>query len=1146
MKNLILRHVIRMSKLFTYAFLFQCLTMGLLLASNGNAQIKSIEEVVVRLPLEAVPVKDAFKKIERVSDFTFVYLTREVRNLPAIFVEDKDQSLYEVLVEIARQTGLDFKQINHNIHVHKSRKGQEKSIVTISKVEVEISGTVTDENGSPIPGATILVEGTDTGTVTDIDGKFSLEAEEGAVLLISFIGYQSQRITVGNKSTLNITLREDLESLEEVVVTALGITKKEKSLGYAVDKLSGDELSASRETNLVNSLQGKVAGIKITPASSGMGGSSRVIIRGNASLTGNNQPLFIVDGIPIDNSGFGGVTSNSAGPSQVRTDYGSGISDINPNDIESMTVLKGPNAAALYGNRAANGAIIITTKTGRSKPGLGIDYNTSFMFNKIHEGTLPRFQNEYGQGSGGVFAPDTEFSWGERFDGRTFTYPSGVSGIYSAQPNNVSDFYETGTEFVNTIALSNSSEKTNFRFSYTNFDGKGVMPNSELSKNTFNLRIGSNLSDKLSFDSKITYFIQDAQNRPVMGWASSRNVNNVLYRLPRNAGLRDFENYYIDDQNNSISPVTDQVPAGNPYYMQYRIRDEDERSRVQGMVKLTYAFNENFSMFARVGTDALSHKISLIMPWGSDPRTVRGSRSDSRYQLSETNADFLMMFNKNIGGDFNINLNAGGNYRYNRNIESSRSGQDFKIPTSFLYSNLDILLAGTESMRRSAVHSLYFSGSFDYQEKIYLNVTGRNDWDSGLWTPNGTSDEWSFFYPSVSLSLLGNELLGIDSRILSFSKLRIAWSEVGSGGFKSDQIYYSLGNFAGYNGLISVSQSNIFDDPDLGPEFTQSSEVGVELKFFNNRLYTDFTLYNSSTKDQIVNAPVDASTGFQFMRTNVGEITNKGYELMIGGTPVQTNNFYWDIALNMARNISTLESFIEGSDSYFFGGRDNFAIRTNVGGRIGDIWGNDFVFNNGRLVVDQNGVPVASAEEQLLGNYYPDLSGGLVNTFGYKSLSLKILIDGQLGGEAINWTSQEAGRYGNLERTLEGREGMVLDAVVGTGTAENPDYEANTVETNAEAYWAKLQGIPAGHIEDLTNIRLREVNLAYSLPTSVLANTFINRASVSIVGRNLFFIMNKAVGVDPETSVSSGNGQGIFYYNMPSLRRYGVSLNISF
>ncbi len=1091
---------------------------------------------------ENTTIEDVLRKIEDQSNFYFLYNAKLVDVTQKVNVKVDNQNLDKTLQVLFKNTAVNYKIYDRQIVLSVNEKSN------VSQQTGNVSGNVTDSSGQPLPGVSIVIKGTTNGTITDFDGKFNLADVPGdATLIFSFVGMKSQEIFIAGQTQINVVLQEDTENIDEVVVTALGILSKKKSLGYSVNKIDGNEIAQSKETNVVNSIAGRVAGVQITPAASGMGGSSRLIIRGSSSLTGNNQPLYVVDGIPIDNTGLGGASTGGTSVSALRTDYGTGISDINPSDIETMSILKGPNAAALYGNRAANGAVIITTKKGRARKGIGVSYSGTAMASILHESTLPGFQNEYGQGDGGVFANDALNSWGAKMDGSTFTYPTGHAGEYSPQPNNVKDFFKTGIEKTHTIGLESGNENSYVRFSYTNFNGEGILPNSKMDKNTFNLRAGAKLSDKMSFDSKVTYFTQNANDRAVMGWGG-RNATNTLYRMVRNTVIEDHENNYQDEVGRSINPYSTDAISLNPYYLQNKYVDEDQRTRIMGFAKVTYSFNENLNAFIRVGTDALSHKITNIIPWGGSFRSPGGSRSDKRVGLTETNADFLLMFNKELSSKFNLNLNAGGNYRYNKREVTSRSGADFNIPTSTLYSNLQNLRAGGETSRRSSIHSLYFSGSVDYKEMVYLNFTGRNDWDSSLWTASGSSNDWSFFYPSMSLSLLGNQLLGIDSSVLSFSKLRMAWSEVGSGGNKNDQVFYNLGNSAGYNGLVSVTQSNIFDDPSLGPEKTRSSELGLELKFFNNRLYTDFTLYKASTFDQIINAPVDASTGFEFTRTNVGEISNKGFELMVGGTPIQTDDFSWDVSVNLAKNTSVLESFIEGAESFLFTGRDNYSVKTKVGGKYGDIWGNDFVYHDGELVVDNNGVPVSSDKEQLLGNYNPDLAGGLFNSFSYKNIALSVLIDGQIGGEAISWTRFElGGRHGVLDATLEGREGMTLDGVVNSGSTESPVYTANTTETNAQAYWSKLEGIPGAHIQDLTNIRLREVNLSYSIPSRWLDKSFINSASVSLIGRNLLFLVKKADGVDPESSVSVANsGQGVFYYNMPTTRRFGFSLNVSF
>ena len=1016
--------------------------------------------------------------------------------------------------------------------------------------DIEIAGKVLDNAGNPLIGATIVEKGTSNGTTTDLDGNYSLVVrDENAVLVISFIGFITKEIQVNNitnKSAFNITLEPDLAIMEEVVVTALGIKSKKKSLGFSTTNVSAESVQKGNESNIVNSLAGKVSGVQINSAASGLGGSTRTIIRGSSSLTGNNQPLYVVDGVPIDNSGFGSSTGNADAISSQRTDFGSGISDINPNNVESISVLKGPNAAALYGNRAANGVIIITTKKGSSREGIGVSYKISQMTNSVIESTLPQFQNEYGQGDGGAFASDADNDWGPKFDGRSFTYPTGLEGTFSAQPNNVRDFFRSGTQLTQTVAFEGGNETANFRFSFTDFKGNGIVPNSSLNKNTFNLRTGVNLSDKLSVDSKVTYFTQDAKNRAQMGWGS-QNPLIPLFRMTRNDDISDFRNNKVDELGRSNDPTDTEAPGFNPFFIQNNISNKDIRNRITGFIKTTYELNDNLSAFVRVGTDILSQKIDRIVPSGGSVSRPRGLRSADRRGETETNADFLVTFNEKVTDNFNINLNAGGNYRFNKSEITQRTGEDFKIPTSTTFTNLETLFAGQDRRQRSAIYSLYFSGTVDYKEMIFLNGTGRNDWDSRLYTASGTTSDLSFFYPSVSLSLLGNEIFGIDSSFLSFSKVRLAWAEVGSGGQKDDQIFFSLGNTVGFNGLTTVTQRPVFDDPELKPESTKSFEVGLELKFFNNRLNTDFTYYNSTTSDQIVNAPVDASTGFNFIRTNIGEITNKGVEFLIGGRPIQSSNFFWDTSVNLARNVSTLDSFIEGSDSFLFTGRDNFSVKTKVGGDFGDIWGNNFVFNDGKMVVDGNGLPVASEEEQLLGNYTPDVAGGFSNTLGYKDLTLSFLISFQLGGEAINWTRNELADMGKIEASLEGREGMVLDAVVNTGTPEDPVFTANTTEANAQEYTSRLRGIPAASIVSLTNARLRELSIGYSLPSRWLDNTFTSAASISLIGRNLFFLSKNAVGIDPGSTLSVSNfGQGLFYYNLPTTRNFGFSLNVTF
>ncbi len=1152
MKKYAIPNYVGLKKLFRImqlSTIFCVLTIFELAASNivYSQPVNSFD-----MNLKNVEVQTVLKEISQKSTFDFFYNSTLLDNLPKVNVKVRNAEVGEILDKVI-PLHLFYELVDETIIIKKKPETELKKSSAFIKVDQErtITGTVKDENNEGLPGVNVVVTGTTIGTITAVDGKYTLSIpEQGTSIQFSAIGYSSQEIQIGSRSIIDVTLTVNVEELDEIVVTALGIRSQKKSLGYATQNISAESITRGKETNIANSLAGKIPGVQITPAASGMGGSSRILIRGNSSLSGNNQPLYVVDGMPIDNSGFGTsavpsatAEGNATDISAQRTDFGTGISDINPEDIESMSILKGPNGAALYGNRGANGVIIITTKKGSKRKGIGVNYRASVMTSTVNESTMPQFQNEYGKGNGGALDNTADVNWGPKFDGSAVDYKMNedgevLSGSYVAQPNNVLDFFDTGVETTHNLGIEGGNETASIRFSYTNFDGKGIMPNAKLSKNTFNLRATAQLTDKFSFDSKVTYFNQSASNRSQMGWGNESAIT-PLYRMDRNSEIQHFKNNYQRANGGSMHPYGHDF-NWNPYYLQNRITDEDEKSRVLAFSKLTYTLNENLSAFVRIGTDALSQKVQRIVPFNGEADPAGGSRKDSRYGLTETNADFLILFNKELSTDFNLNLNVGGNYRFNRSDASLRSGETFNIPSSTLYSNLATLNAGQETSQRAAIYSLYFAGSLDFKKMIYLNFTGRNDWDSRMWTPTGESTDWSFFYPSVSLSLLGNEMFGINSSVLSFSKLRFAWAEVGSGGLKQDQIFYSLSPVTGYNGNISVSQSNVFDDAALRPESTQSIELGLELKFFNNRLYTDFTYYSASTFDQIINAPVDASTGFQYKRTNVGEISNKGIELLIGGTPIQGADFYWDVSVNIYKNTSVLESFIEGSDSYLFTNRDNFSVKTKVGGNYGDIWGNDFVYENGQMVLDDLGLPVSTDEEQLLGNYLPDFQGGFSNSFGYKDLQLNVLIDFRVGGEAIDWTTKELGRYGSIERTLEGREGQVWPGVTTTGTA-------NTVSTTSEAWWAKLEGIPGAYIMDLTNVRLRELSLDYRLPNSWFDNIFFNSASVSIIGRNLGFLSKKAIGADPESTLAiSSVGSGLFYYNMPTTRRLGFSVNVSF
>ena len=1016
-----------------------------------------------------------------------------------------------------------------------------------------VTGKVSDESG-PLPGASIVVKGTTNGVNSDFDGNFTLnDVSSDAVLVISFIGYVSQEVNVAGQSSINVTLEGSSESLDEVIVTSLGLTRSKKSIGYSATQVDGAEVSLVKEVNVASALVGKVAGVVVSKSTSGPGGATRVVIRGNNSLNGNNQPLYVVDGVPIDNSGI----SNAGSGEYKVADLGTGVSDINPDDIESMTVLKGPNAAALYGSRASNGVIIITTKKGVLGQGLGVSFNSSITFDNPL--VTPEYQNEYGRGTDGDF-PDIgssdplhvqvntvrgNNSWGPKFDGSQQLEFDGQMKPYSAQPNNVDDFFETGTTVINTLAINGSGEKSSVYFSYTNSDITSVLPNSSLKRNNFNLRGFSKLSDKMTFDSKITYFIQDAQNRPNQG---TEGLAAYLWALPRNVATNDLRNY--QDVNNPIDPsnpygvIAPKSGTGNPYWILYEDSNEDKRRRVTGFAKLDYQFTDYLSAFVRVGTDVVNHDTKSINATGH--HFYPGGRINfGQNEITETNYDFLLQFNKDLSEKFNLSVNAGGNARHSSRISSGSSGEDFQIPGKWFLSNTDgTLIKATQSdLVEKKVNSVYGQASLAYQNMIYLDLTARNDWSSAL-----AAENRSYFYSSASLSVLLNKIFKMEDSNVDLLKFRLSTANVGNdtGAQQIEDVFRIAGT--GYLGNIQVSRSSIKFSESLMPEDITSSEIGLELKMFKNRVFADFSYYAINSKDLIFDVPVDPATGYSFFRENVGEISNKGFELLVGGVPVETENFSWETSFNISHNKNELVSLIDGQDNFTFSTSNDGVVdvRAEVGDGYGDIYTKTWLTNDaGQLILTAEGRPQATAERTKQGNYQPDFTGGFSNNFTYKDFTLRTLIDFRVGGEVYSGTDAGLDASGVSKRTLEHREnGILVEGVIDDGSG---NFSPNTITISGQEYWQAVSAIGSEYVYDQTNVRLREVSLTYRLPGKFLENSFVQDLSLSVVGRNLFFLYKDVDNFDPESSYSSNaRSQGVLYYALPTTKSVGFSLNVKF
>ena len=1018
-----------------------------------------------------------------------------------------------------------------------------------------VTGNVSDNNGLPLPGATVVIKGTSSGTTTDFDGNFGVETNSGEVLVISYIGYITQELTVSDSATINVILKSD-QLLDEVVITALGISREKKSLGYAVTEVSGENVNTVKDNNLASSLAGKVAGLQISQSGS-LGSASRITIRGNNSIGGNSQALIIVDGMPINASlpinsdgsqANSGSQDNGGSPSYEPSISGAGISDINPDDVESISVLKGPSAAALYGSRAGNGVILITTKKGSRSKKLGVSIKTNLYVDNPM--LLPDYQNQYGQGRFGTpyntpnFDPAANdgnggytweaLSWGGELDGSEQAYYNGTNKSYSAQSGNVEDFFRQAVRSITSISIDKGSEMGSIRFSYTNNSSESIIENSDLSSHNFNLRAVANLSDKLTVDAKGTYFTQNVANR-----ASTTGAQGLLshvYNMPRNIVTDDLRNYQME---NPSTPSDFNVirygggNTGNPFWQALHDKNNVRRNRFLGFAKVNYNFTDWLSAFVRIGTDVTNIRDNKIYKPGHHFISL-GSLELGQSTFTELNSEFLVTAKRDFTDKFNVVANVGGNLSKRTSEGMLVRGTEFRIPTSFFMSNLNVVQAPEESpLAIKKVNSLYGSVNLAYDNFLYVDFSTRNDWSSTL-----SEDNRSYMYSSASVSAILNKFLDPNKDLFNLIKVRASVAQVGNDTdpYQLNQTFTVPGQ--GYLGLTTLNSPNVRLNPDLKPETITSSEFGLELGLLNNRLTFDLSVYNMTTKDLIFDVPVPAATGFQFNRENIGKVTNKGLEIALGATVIDTDNFSWNTSVFYSKNKNKIEELIEGVDSfrYNLSTDGNVSVSATAGGSIGDIYGRVWTGE-----VDADGVPIASAApDVLLGNAQPDWLGGWSNTINYKDFSLSFLIDARIGGQVYSQTSADLDRSGVSQRSLQYRDSGVVVPGINTGTGTE-----NTTSISGEEYWTAMSNISDNYIYDQDNIRLRELAIGYNIPVG--SKFGLSSASVQLVGRNLFFLMNKAEDIDPESMLGTSIGvQGMSHNAVPTLRSIGLNLNLTF
>jgi len=996
-----------------------------------------------------------------------------------------------------------------------------------------VSGTVTDENGVPLPGATVLVQGTNNGTSTDFDGNYSIDASSGDTLVFSYVGYSSTSVVVGSSATVNAQLSPD-NALDEVVVTALGITREKKSLGYGITEIGSESINTVKDHNVANSLVGKIPGVNITQAGT-VGAGSRIVIRGNNSLSGNTQALVVVDGVPINQDGI-----NSGGSVYNNNITGGGISDINPNDVESITVLKGPNAAALYGSRAGNGVILVTTKKGSKGSKFGVTLNSNTTIDDLM--FLPDFQNKYGQGSAGNAATSMAdidpASWGPIADGSPQLYMDGTTRPYTIQENTVSKFFETGVKSINSIAVDASTENSNYRFSYTNNDTSTILPGTSLKSHNFNLRGTAQLGDKLSIDTKVTYFSQRIEGKARTG---GEGVIHTIMNVPRTVDSDDLMNY---QKENPASPADYSVlsygkrpsQTANPYWMMLHDVDDEKRDRFFGFTKLNYEFNDWLSGFVRIGADITNTGLYTIRQAGHHYYpTGRIERRSSN--SGELNTEFLITAKQDLTDDINMVLNVGGNLSKRTYSAGYMYGEDFKIPSKPFFSNTNINRFTDTPQQIKKVNSLYGSANFAYDNWAYLDVSARNDWSSTL-----GADNRSYLYTSVNASVLLQDFIDPDGEVFDLFKVRGSIANVGNdtGPYQLVQTFSVPGQ--GYLGLTTLGAPSTRLNPDLKPENIESTEFGLELSMFNNKLNFDLSLYDIKTTDLIFNVPVPAATGYSFFLENVGEVTNKGVELSLGGTVMSTDSFSWSSSVFASKNENKLVSLIDDLDTLVYTQDNSGSISTQakVGGGIGDLYGTVWSKDvNGNHIVNDAGRPVASAADQYLGNAQPDWTGGWSNSFTFGDVAVNFLIDGRFGGSIWNFDQSRQDSNGVSERSLLYREtGVTLDAVNSAGVA-------NTAAITGQEYWQSYSAIAENYVESQTNVRLREFSIGYNLP--IAEDLGFESISLQVIGRNLFFFHKKATGIDPEATIGTNiGGMGMAIGNMPTTRSVGLNVTLKF
>ncbi len=1021
--------------------------------------------------------------------------------------------------------------------------------------ELRVTGTVTDmTDGSVLPGVTVMVKGTTVGTTTDVNGNYELSVAQGATLVFSFLGMLTEEIVVERAGVRNVSLSPDLMMLDEFVVTALGIQRDRKSLGYAIQEISGDALLESRDANLANSLSGRISGLQVIRSSTGPAGSSKIVLRGHSSLTGDNQPLIIVDGMPLQN--FTGADNNDFWNPSL--DMGSGIADINPDDIESISVLKGASAAALYGSRAGNGVILITTKRGSERPGLGITFSSSLGIESIF--TNPEMQTSFGQGSNGEHDPLSGSSWGPRIQGQSVENWDGRQIPLNAY-NNVSNFFdEFGVNQNYSLSFQQQLGNTSVYTSLTHRDDQSIIPGTSLTRTNLTSRAFSSFGpdDSWSVDAKLQYLNAVANNRPLLG-VNASNSFYTMYMLPVSMDITQFSDARTETGGMLWYGGGSQV---NPYWLQRYNLNEDTRDRI--LIQGTVANQVTDWLKAEItaGSDIYTTSSEGRTHAGS-PLTTNGNFRLGKETFFEHNFSGLLSASRdNVIDRLGIAGNFGGNIMMQEFSSLSSNAGNLEVPNLFALNNSATNPSVSEGFYQRRILSLYGTLQFNWDDYFFVDGTLRNDWSSTLSLENR-----SFLYPSLSSSFVVTEMLErMNTSLpawLTFARLRGSIAQVGNS-LNPYELYntYHIGNDPLGNTTANIG--SVLFNPNVRSELITSREFGADVRFFQNRLGFDVTWYKSNATRQLINLPMDPLSGFNFRKINAGDIQNVGIEFMTNARIFDNpNGFSWVAQFNYSTNKNTVEDLADDVELYQIGGFDNLFIMAEAGGMYGEIYGNGFLRvtdetspHHGQIIVDNNGFPMADPERRRLGTQQPDALMGITNTFGYRGLTLSFLIDGRFGGQIFSATNQSMQVAGTAKVTAPGgnRDNVVFDGVLWDEDAGT--YVSNNIEITQQQYWASVSGFSAvagnlgiieSNIYDATNVRLRFINLSYDLPRSLLANTPMQAVRLGATINNVWLISSHLNGVDPEAVFATGtNAVGFENAAPPTTRTFLFNLSVSF